>query len=851
MEHQTVAKTVQGEKPAEPRSAVREPKRESSAVAHLMLLHRSVGNRTLGRYLQAKLNVAAPVRTDLLQRKCACGNRTIDGEECAECARKNSLQRKLTISASNDPLEQEADRVADQVLAAPLNAPVSGIPPQVQRFAGRSTGQMDTKSTSVGRVLGSSGRQLEPALKQEMEYRFGYDFSKVRVHTGGAAEQSAHDVSANAYTVGHNIVFGASQFVPETHAGRRLIAHELAHVIQQNERRLIASEFLLQREPDRQLSPRDRQVACVVRRGGCTSGTYGRPGGTAESKIPEYNEICKKEEKTGYTGDPIYPSPDECNNPPKEPLPTGAQILLGSFIVLGAGLAVATTVVAAEAVIPIVVTSIAEAGVASYGFYLANPFVVNEVGLFAAGLLMVCEGNIAGLLQAMATNPEQAATILAQTYILHTTISVNNGPPRSADIPVKLLPQSKQDATSNKIRWQSAGSPRFTDKVEPKAVTSPPASPPSKAAPSPVPGQPTQTKRPSPQATTPRPTRPSAEAPKTTQAPKGAEPPKGQEPPKAAPPKADEPPKTEAPAASTEPKPEPAETPKAETPKPDAEPRPAKPGVAKTGPATNQYPRDLEKEVNEYTIAREQTRQRRDEIAKNASALEAKLDDRIEASRNDTSGLNDESKQVGEQLTRKGSTELKGDARDQLVQRRKAIVAEQRQLIAEREQLQSNKQRVRQAAKAVDDAYVKGVSDSARQGSGHAAVKARAAAKDEVFGKQGEELNTEHILARDIIRQKDDFWKLDRKQQVEVFDLPDTLVVMPSLANSSKGNLRWANWPESKWRQFTNDPRVIQRMIRNEAKVERYIDAYMKWQLGVAEKPQPPALELYSELQLR
>jgi len=66
-----------------------------------------------------------------------------------------------------------------------------------------------------------------------MEQRFGHDFSKVRVHTGSSAEQSAREVNANAYTVGHNIVFGKNQYAPGMYAGRWLIAHELAHVLQQ------------------------------------------------------------------------------------------------------------------------------------------------------------------------------------------------------------------------------------------------------------------------------------------------------------------------------------------------------------------------------------------------------------------------------------------------------------------------------------------------------------------------------------------------------------------------------------------------------------------------------------------
>jgi hypothetical protein len=68
-----------------------------------------------------------------------------------------------------------------------------------------------------------------------MEQRFGHDFSRVRVHSGADAEQSALDVNANAYTVGHNIVFGAGRLAPGTYEGRRLIAHELTHVVQQSD----------------------------------------------------------------------------------------------------------------------------------------------------------------------------------------------------------------------------------------------------------------------------------------------------------------------------------------------------------------------------------------------------------------------------------------------------------------------------------------------------------------------------------------------------------------------------------------------------------------------------------------
>ena len=146
---------------------------------------------------------------------------------------KTRLQAELSIGASNDPLEQEADRVADQVLAAPIHSAVSGAAPSIQRFTGQSTGDAGTAPASVDRVLSGSGRPLDPAIQQDMGQRFGHDFSRVRVHTGTAAEQSARDVNSNAYVVGNNVVFGVGQFAPQTHYGKRLLAHELTHVIQQ------------------------------------------------------------------------------------------------------------------------------------------------------------------------------------------------------------------------------------------------------------------------------------------------------------------------------------------------------------------------------------------------------------------------------------------------------------------------------------------------------------------------------------------------------------------------------------------------------------------------------------------
>ena len=193
-------------------------------------------NRQIACQAHQQKSGAKPTGSGLLQRKCACGNHAMAGGECKECGKKKrlGLQAKLKVNEPGDIYEQEADRVADQVMATPAHQAASGAPPGIQRFSGQPTGQTETAPASVDHALAGPGRPLEPALRQDMEQRFGYDFSRVRVHSGIAAEQAARDVNAHAYTVGHDIVFGAGRFVPGTYEGRLLLAHELTHVVQQS-----------------------------------------------------------------------------------------------------------------------------------------------------------------------------------------------------------------------------------------------------------------------------------------------------------------------------------------------------------------------------------------------------------------------------------------------------------------------------------------------------------------------------------------------------------------------------------------------------------------------------------------
>ncbi len=168
-----------------------------------------------------------------------------------ELLRQAGIHPKLAISQPDDPEEREADQVADRVMRMPdpgvFPAAISPVlsrkcaacdEEEEQKLARQSQGAPATAEATapppiVQEALSSSGQPLDAATRAFFEPRFGHHFSDVRIHTGTAAAESARSVSAHAYTVGQRIVFGAGSFHPDTAAGRRLLAHELTHVVQQ------------------------------------------------------------------------------------------------------------------------------------------------------------------------------------------------------------------------------------------------------------------------------------------------------------------------------------------------------------------------------------------------------------------------------------------------------------------------------------------------------------------------------------------------------------------------------------------------------------------------------------------
>jgi Domain of unknown function (DUF4157) len=181
-------------------------------------------------YAAEKVSADGGPRPLRLQRRCACAKAS-----CEECSAGAPLQARqaggLTIGAAHDALEREADRAADHVLAGTRPSLSSLASTQVQRDA--AGGRANAVPQAVHDTLRAPGHALEPGVQRAFGRRFGHDFSRVRVHDDAQAAASAASVQAHAYTVGSHLVFGAGRHAPATPQGQHLIAHELAHVVQQ------------------------------------------------------------------------------------------------------------------------------------------------------------------------------------------------------------------------------------------------------------------------------------------------------------------------------------------------------------------------------------------------------------------------------------------------------------------------------------------------------------------------------------------------------------------------------------------------------------------------------------------
>ena len=153
--------------------------------------------------------------------------------------RAQGLRPKFIVNRPGDRYEQEADRVAEQVMrmAEPstvMKNPAVSPPSSLQRRTDNRSVDVATAPTNLNKMLSSQGHPLDADTRDFFEPRFGYDFSRVRIHTGTDAIESACGIEALAYTTGNSIVWGAGLHMDQTMDGRKLLAHELTHIVQQD-----------------------------------------------------------------------------------------------------------------------------------------------------------------------------------------------------------------------------------------------------------------------------------------------------------------------------------------------------------------------------------------------------------------------------------------------------------------------------------------------------------------------------------------------------------------------------------------------------------------------------------------
>ncbi len=240
-------KPIQQAKPAEAQKASPSPfghRRDVNAFLHLQ---RTVGNQAVQRLFQGHALEPIAGRTGTGSTHLDHGLDRIPVSRLKE----SSLETKQAINEPEHGAEPGADRVAEQAMRVPElrlqpACPCGGSCPQCQRAPGHplferlqtklvqsSDVKNDTPTLTNPETLRAAGQPLDSGLRAFMESRFGQDFGQVRVHTDGAAVHSARTMNSRAYTIGDHIVFDAGEYVPGLPAGRKIIAHELTHVLQQ------------------------------------------------------------------------------------------------------------------------------------------------------------------------------------------------------------------------------------------------------------------------------------------------------------------------------------------------------------------------------------------------------------------------------------------------------------------------------------------------------------------------------------------------------------------------------------------------------------------------------------------
>jgi Domain of unknown function (DUF4157) len=207
-------------------------------------------------------------RSVLLQRKCACGGggtaaSTGTGAGCESCQKKEAEEQK---KAQEQKLQKSSSGPSRSATAPPV----------------------------VNQVLSSPGRALDTPTRSFMEPRFGRDFSGVVIHTDSRAAESARAVDAHAYTVGQHIVFDQGKYDPDSRGGQHLLAHELAHTVQQHGLQRSSENLSLVQTPEYRHLEREADTVAHSLMSGAAS-----PGAPALSRHPAQPLLSRADKTEG------------------------------------------------------------------------------------------------------------------------------------------------------------------------------------------------------------------------------------------------------------------------------------------------------------------------------------------------------------------------------------------------------------------------------------------------------------------------------------------------------------------------------------------------------------------------
>lgn len=158
---------------------------------------------------------------------------------------KGSVPSKLTLNKPDDKYDEEAERIADSMMRMPESDEVT--PERIQR-SGDNGGAPAPDLEQVTSVADDSGQPLSKSVRSFFEPRFSRDFGDVRVHTGPESDEAARSINAEAFTTGRDIFFRKGNYQPESIQGKKLLAHELTHVLQQRSGRIGSSGTALLRK---------------------------------------------------------------------------------------------------------------------------------------------------------------------------------------------------------------------------------------------------------------------------------------------------------------------------------------------------------------------------------------------------------------------------------------------------------------------------------------------------------------------------------------------------------------------------------------------------------------------------